>query len=704
MRPSILAVILAGAATASAVAPNFSNTQPPGGQRGTEVEVRLNGDRLADAEEVIFYDKGITAQIVSATNSFVTAKFKIAPGCRIGEHDLRVRTRGGVSALRMFYVGALPNVEEKEPNSNIKEPQKLELNTTVNGTIGTEDVDYFTVDAKKGQRLSVEVEGARLGRTLFDPYVAGLDEHGKPLAEDDDSALATQDSFVSLLAPADGKYLIELRDSSYSGGGHAYRLHVGTFPRPMAVFPLGGRAGETIEAKFIGDAGGDFTQKIKLPAELDPKFGAIADRDGLAPSANWMRVSPFASVLETEPNDTPTSLVANTGAVPVAFNGIISKKGDVDIFKFTAKKDQNLDIQVWARRLGSPLDSVLTLLNRTGNVISTSDDSGGSPDSALRFRVPTDGEYYVKVTDHQGRGGPAFTYRVELDETAPLVTISIPDTARYDNETRKSIVVPRGNRLAVLMNVARENFSGAVDLKFDGLPNGMKFYSDTISNNVSAQPVVFEAAADAPIDGKLLTPVARSLDPTKPTASLFRHPVEWVRIQNATVYTHSEVHQIASAVTEEVPFKINIVEPRVRIVQSGTLDLKIVADRQDGFDEPITVKMVWNPPGLGSLPDMTIPKGTNSVVYHVTANSGADLRKWKIAVVASATVKGGTAYVSSQLATVEVAAPYVSGKIDLTSIERGKNGKLACKLDQKLPFEGKAAVTLVGLPHAGDRK
>src|ERR1051325_5824643 len=187
---------------------------------------------------------------------------------------------------------------------------------------------------------------------------------------------------------------------------------------------------------------------------------------------------------------------------------------------------------------------------------------------------------------------------------------------------------------------------------------------------------------------------------THSTASLFRHPVEWVRIQNATVYTHSEVHQIASAVTEEVPFKINIVEPRVPIVQSGTLDLKIVADRQDGFDEPITVKMVWNPPGLGSLPDMTIPKGTNSVVYHVTANSGADLRKWKIAVVASATVKGGTAYVSSQLATVEVAAPYVSGKIDLTSIERGKNGKLVCKLDQKLPFEGKAAVTLVGLPHA----
>ena len=96
MRTSILAAVLLGTAAAFAVAPNFTATTPAGGQRGTELEVRLNGDRLADAEEILFYDKGIAAEVVKATNSVVTAKFKIAPDCRLGEHNLRVRTKGGV--------------------------------------------------------------------------------------------------------------------------------------------------------------------------------------------------------------------------------------------------------------------------------------------------------------------------------------------------------------------------------------------------------------------------------------------------------------------------------------------------------------------------------------------------------------------------------------------------------------------------------
>ncbi|MBI3879704.1 MAG: PPC domain-containing protein [Verrucomicrobia bacterium] len=701
----LLALMITATAAAFAVAPNVgqNGVNPAGAQRGTEVEVKLSGDRLADAQEVFFYEKGIECvKIVQATNSSVTALFKISPDCRLGEHNLRVRTAGGISALRIFYVGALPNVEEKEtarePNNDPAHAQKIPLNCTVNGRIETEDVDYFEVEAKKGQRLSAEVEGARLGRTMFDPYVAIHDAKGVVLAEDDDTALATQDSFLSLIAPEDGKYFIELRDSSYSGAGHHYRLHVGTFPRPQAVYPVGGRMGEVVDAKFIGDAAGDFTQKLKLPAKPMAKFSALAEHDGLAPSPDWMRVSPFSNVLEVEPNDTTTNATVAPGAWPVAFNGIISKKGDVDFFRFTAKKDDSLDVQVWARRLGSPLDSLLQVLNSKGSVMSSADDSNGSADSAVRVRIPADGDYYVKVTDHQGRGGPAFTYRVEVTEPTPLVTLSIPDTARYDNETRKSIVVPRGNRFAIQLNALRADFNGALDYKFAGLPNGVTYHTDTLSNGVATQVVVFEAADDAPVGGNLLTPVAKSTDPVKPVESQFRHRVEWVRIQNATVYSLSDAHQIAAVVTEEVPFKVRIVPPKVAIVQNGTLDLKIEAERQDGFDEPITVKMIWNPSGLGSLPDMVIPKGTNSVMYRVTANGGAETRVWKIAVTASATVKGGPAYVSSQLMPLEVAKPFVEGKLDIASVERGKTTRVVCKLNQKIPFEGKASIKLVGLP------
>jgi len=72
------------------------------------------------------------------------------------------------------------------------------------------------------------------------------------------------------------------------------------------------------------------------------------------------------------------------------------------------------------------------------------------------------------------------------------------------------------------------------------------------------------------------------------------------------------VHKIAAAVAEEVPFKLSIVEPKVPLVRAGTMDLKIVAERQPGFDEPITVKLLHNPPGVGSAKRRCDPKGETS--------------------------------------------------------------------------------------------
>ena len=40
----------------------------------------------------------------------------------------------------------------------------------------------------------------------------------------------------------------------------------------------------------------------------------------------------------------------------MALNGVISKPGDVDYFRFKAKKGQTFDVHCYARRLGSPLD------------------------------------------------------------------------------------------------------------------------------------------------------------------------------------------------------------------------------------------------------------------------------------------------------------------------------------------------------------
>ena len=682
-----------------ATTPRLNSTTPAGAQRGTEVEVKFNGSRLEDAQEVVFYGSGIQcAKIDNKTNS-VKARFKIASDCRLGEHQFRVRTAGGISDLRTFWVGALNETAEKEPNNELAKPQSVPLNTTVIGAAGSEDVDYYQVLLKKDERLSVEVEAIRLGRALLDSYLAIQDTGSNVLAWADDTALLMQDTALSFVAPKEGVYIVQMRDTSYGGPGDTpYRLHIGSFPRPTGVYPAGGKAGDEVEVTFTGDAAGEFKQKVKLPAEPSDRFGLFAEQNGkIAPSPNWVRVSPFPNVLESEPNDKRELATSNYQELPLALNGILNKAGDEDWFKFQAKKGQSLEIGVYARRLRTPVDSVLSVYDAKGNSISSNDDGAGA-DSTVKFNASENGDYFVRVADHLKQGGPDYVYRVEITTSQPSVTLNIPQVARNDSQNRQFIAVPRGNRFATVIAARRNNFSGDLVFSLDGLPSGVRMNADTMLGKVDQIPIVFEAASDAPSVGKLLELVAKPEETNKTVRSSFRHDVEMVDGPNNTSYYTTRADKLYVAVTESAPFKVHISEPKVPLVQGGSMDLKINVERKAGFDEPVNVKMMWNPPGVGSQSDMTIPKGAAAGTYQLNATGNAEPRKWKIAVIASSTVKGGQLHVSSQLATLEIGEPYVVGKIETLAANPGDTPKLICKLDQKKPFEGKATLKLMGLP------
>ena len=102
-------------------------------------------------------------------------------------------------------------------------------------------------------------------------------------------------------------------------------------------------------------------------------------------------------------------------------NGIIDKPGDIDYFKFHAKKGQAFDVHVYAREiLRSPLDSVLTITRASnGQGIASNDDTFG-PDSYVRFNAPEDDDYLIAVTDQLRAGGPDFVYRVEITEPSAV--------------------------------------------------------------------------------------------------------------------------------------------------------------------------------------------------------------------------------------------------------------------------------------------
>lgn len=686
------------AATANAASPVLNSVTPRGVQRGTEAVVFFNGARLSDAREVLFYYPGLNAAKLEVVNdNQLKAVLKVSPNCRLGEHALRVRTASGISELRNFYVGALPQVEEKEPNSDFAAPQKVPLNVTISGVIDNEDVDYFAFEAKKGQRVSVEIEGMRLANTFFDPYIAILDSKRFELAASDDAPLLGQDAACSVIIPADGTYAVQVRESAYGGSGACgYRLHLGTFPRPTAVVPAGGRLGDEVEVRLLGDPAGEMRQKIKLPATPEQKFGVFAqDAGGISPSPMPFRLSEFGNVIEVEPNDTPQQATP-VAELPAALNGVIDRPGDIDYFRFTAKKGQAFDVHCYARRLGSALDSVMAIAPLSGPPIIFNDDAVG-PDSYFRFTAPEDKEYVLSVTDHLRKGGPNYFYRVEFTPVKPQVTLGL---AKVDplSQQRQTIAVPRGNRYAALVAGTRRDFGGELVIGAEGLPAGLTFTAENMAASLDVVPVVFEAAPEAQVGGTLARFNARHADPNQKIQSTFMQTVPLVVGPGNSVFWRHDVDRAAVAVTEEVPFQIRIVEPKAPLVQNGSMNLKVVAERKAGFTAPITIVPLFNPPGVNAAGSATIPQGQNETVLPMNAAPNAQVRKWKTAVLASATVGGGPVWVSSQLATLEVASPFVTFAMERAAGEQGKITELFCKVQHGSPFQGAAKVQLVGLP------
>jgi hypothetical protein len=540
----------------------------------------------------------------------------------------------------------------------------------------------------------------RLGRGVFDPRLSVLDSNGRVLAEVADTWLAMQDPFVSLVAPHDGTFILQLTEATYGGSADChYLLHIGNFPRPTSVYPPGGKAGDKVNLTFYSDASGEFSQEFQLPATPQDKFGVFAELDRLpAPSPNWIRVSPFPNILS--PGHSPDREHAAVVEIPPPFalNGIISLKGEEDWYRFPASKGVPLEVSVYARQLRSPLDSVIEIFDAKGRSLANNDDANGSADSALKFTPNESTNYFVRIRDTLGRSGRDFTYRIEIAPPTPGITVKIPEVARNDTQSRQFIAVPRGHRFATLISTKRANLNSDLRIEVPGLPEGVTLSADTVSANTDGGALVFEATWDAPIAGKLLDLTATGTNAGGSLTGYFQQAAELVAGPNNTSYYNTRVDKLYVAVVKEVPFQLRIVEPKVPLVQGGTMALEVVAERQPGFEEPIELQMVWNPPGVNSQADATIPKGATNVFYQLNAGDGAGVRPWKIAVLGHATVEGGQAYISTQLAGLEIAAPYVAGKIHTLVANPGKAATLVVDLEQLKPFDGKAKIRLVGLP------
>jgi hypothetical protein len=359
-----LCVWLTTSTLASAAAPTVESVVPAVGRIGDEFTVVLSGGHLKDARDLLLYDPGLSCtKLEVVSENEVRLTLLASSDCRPGAHPFRLRTTGGLSELKVVHVTPFPVVREVEPNDNPKGALTVPLNTTVAGVIDSGDVDCVAVALRKGQRLSAEVQAVRLGGELTDTVLTILDHDGRPIAQADDTPITRQDPFASIVVPGDGTYTVQVRDTSFGGGpSSTYALHVGDFPRPAGVYPPGGQAGKEVRLMLLGVQGEPAVQILTLPSAAGPWWDYFPTLGGrTAPTPTAIRVRPYPCVDETQfaAAGSPSAGALTPYDWPVAFHGTIRVPGEADAFAIRARTGEMIQVEAFAVRIGSPMDTIL---------------------------------------------------------------------------------------------------------------------------------------------------------------------------------------------------------------------------------------------------------------------------------------------------------------------------------------------------------
>ena len=161
-----LALLIASGYATAQPGPQLLTVFPPGAKAGDTVEVTFSGVGFDGDEKLLFSAKGFTAEPVGKATvdpkapkgqPAAAVKFKVtAPKDATGTHDVRVVSKSGLSNPRAFVVSGMTDVNEVEPNNDVPQAQKIDLETTVNGVISAPtDVDFVVFKAKAGQNVGV---------------------------------------------------------------------------------------------------------------------------------------------------------------------------------------------------------------------------------------------------------------------------------------------------------------------------------------------------------------------------------------------------------------------------------------------------------------------------------------------------------------------------------------------------------------------
>jgi hypothetical protein len=542
----------------------------------------------------------------------VTVRVTLAPEAEPGERELRLATPTGLSNPLRFCVGQLVEYNKREEklspdlatlrqrrlNNEQKAVAPTEMNITlpaiVNGQTMPGGVDRYRFQARKGMGLVVVAAARELIPYLpdavpgwFQAALALYDAKGHEL-EHADHYLFHPDPVLHYEIPKDGEYVVEIRDSIYRGReDFVYRITLGELPYITSIFPLGGPAGAqtTLELKGWNLSLTSLTQTNTEPG-IYPVSVRKEDRvSNRIPFA----VDTLPECLEKEPNNSITA--AQPVTLPIIVNGRIDQPGDWDVFRFEGRAGDTVVAEVYARRLDSPLDSVLKLTDAAGKQLAFNDDNEDKgagldthyADSYITATLPADGAYFIHLGDAQHQGGLEYAYRLRISPPRPDFALRVVPSSL---SARGGASVP-----LTVYALRRDGFTNEITLALQDAPAGFKLTGakvpanqDQVRLTLMAPPAPTDEPLRLTLEGRAFVQGAPIVRPAVPAEDMmqafaYRHlvPAEALEVAVSGRFMSRMPLKILSATPVKIPAggsaRVRVAAPSSAFVDRFRLEL-----------------------------------------------------------------------------------------------------------------------------------
>ncbi len=366
----------------------------------------LNKQQLSLVEHYLYTPRN-PLQMSPSLRQKLLVKVAVSKDAELGVRDFSVyNVAPGMSPPRPLIITSAPHIQEplySPPHRKLPSaPALTNLPCVLDGQIMPGETDSFTVLLKANEPVTFTVFGREfqpyIGDAVpgfFNPVLRIVDPNGVEAAFSDDT-YHRPDPAITFTPKVDGMHVVEIRDNLYRGRE-------------------------------------DFVYVIMV--EKGMKLDSFPYATGLFAPLEHARMKKAK-----------------------VFSGKISNPGEKDDFVFEVTEPGKVKLDLFARRIGSPLDAALSVFDPEGNLICRLDDvtnkvlSGtviqAEIDPVLTVDLQKVGTYMARIEDLTGHHGDEYGYELYIGKPEPSFKV-------YALKSSFSVVPWR--RLWVKLHIVKED-------------------------------------------------------------------------------------------------------------------------------------------------------------------------------------------------------------------------------------------------------